>query len=86
MTNNQKQKNRNNNLLTIQEVLMREIRRLDEVNVEECSNEVARSNAITNSSVTFIKSINTQLRIKEVTNKYGTTRSAINKELGVEFE
>ena len=76
----------NNNLLKIQETLMKEIERLDNVSVEECSNEVARSNAITNSSLTFIKSINLQLRVKEVADKIGVNTKSINKELGVEVD
>lgn len=76
----------NNNLLTIQETLMREIKRLDEVSNENCNSEVARSNAITNSALTFIKSINVQLRIKEVAEKTSVSTKSINKELGVEID
>lgn len=73
----------NNDLITMQEMLMRSMKRLDEENVD-ISNEIARSNALSNSATTFIKSINANLRIKEIAEKNGQTISSLRQELGIE--
>lgn len=74
----------NNRLFTIQEILMNEMTRLDKSDLD--SNEVARSNALSNSALTFIKSVNLGLRIKETASKMNITESTLNKELGVSDE
>lgn len=77
----------NNNLLKMQEMLMRQMERLDEgKNNEDMNREVARSNALSQSANTFIKSVNVGLRIKEIADKQQITVKSINKELGIENE
>lgn len=73
----------NNDLIAMQGMLMRSMKRLDEENVD-ISNEIARSNALSNSATTFIKSINANLRIKEIAEKNGQTISSLRQELGIE--
>lgn len=74
----------NNKLIMIQEILMEEMKRLGENNVD--SSEVARSNALSNNALTFIKSVNLGLRIKETACKIQVTESTLSKELGVSDE
>lgn len=71
----------NNKLITIQEMLMAEMKRLSEEEVDV--NEISRSNALTNNALTYIKSINLGLRIKDTAMKNGVTSKAIEKELGL---
>ena len=72
----------NNKLLIIQEMLMNEMERLSEKEVDR--NEISRSNALTNNALTFIKSINLGLRIKETAEKYNITTTILKKEIGLD--
>lgn len=74
----------NNKLIKIQELLMKEMERLG--NGEINANEVARSNALSNNALTFIKSVNLGLRIKETATKMRVAESSLTKELGVSDE
>ncbi len=71
----------NDKLIKIQEMLMREMERLSEksINVEE----ISRSNALSNSAMTYIKTINLGLRIKETAQKNEITEKALKEELGL---
>lgn len=64
----------NNEIKTIQEKLMSNLERLDKAN-ENISEEVARSNAISQIANTYIKSCNLAIRIEEskinIKNKIG---------------
>lgn len=73
------------NILTIQEMLMKEMKRLDDDKLIEknAKNEIARSNALSQSAMTFIKTINVKLRVMEVADKNKIVKSSLNKELGV---
>ena len=72
----------NNKLITIQEMLMREMKRLDNENVD--NNEISRSNALSNNAMTYIKTINLGLRIKETAIKNEMSTEALKKELGLD--
>ena len=78
-----------NNLINIQEMLMNEMKRLDNldnvigVNKQE---EISRANALSQSAVTFLKSVNVGLRIIEISKKYETNKKNLSKELGVAYE
>ena len=72
----------NNKLITIQEMLMAEMKRLSEEEVD--SNEISRSNALSNSAITYIKTINLGLRIKETAQRNGVTVKALKEELGLD--
>ena len=76
----------NNKIITIQEMLMREMQRLDDDDYmsNNCKEEVMRSNALTNNATAYIKAINVQLRVKEVAEKNGVTTRSLAKELGVD--
>lgn len=74
-----------NNIITIQEMLMREMKRLDdkEIMSANANNEIARSNALSNSALTYIKTVNLNIRIMEIADKNETTASIVRKELGL---
>lgn len=79
---------KNNKIITIQEMLMREMQRLDdnEYMINQGKDEVLRSNALTNNATAFLKALNIQLRIKEVAEKTQSTQKSISKELGIDEE
>ena len=75
----------NNRLLEMQEMLFNQMKRLDDgkLTMEELNSEVSRSNALSNSALTILKTINVNIRITELSEKYNKTKESINKELGV---
>ena len=77
-----------NNLIKIQEMLMRQMERLDDNNLmdEKGKDEVARGNALSQSAVTFLKSINVGIRVIEMSERMGTQRKQLTNELGIENE
>lgn len=79
----------NNNLIKMQEMLMRQMERLDgldQANTENKAEEISRANALSQSAVTFLKSVNVGLRIIEVAKKYETQKDNLTLELGVADE
>lgn len=78
----------NNKIIKLQEILMKEIERLDDDKTMEIkgANEVARSNAITNSVNTYLKAVNVNIRVKEIADKTQVTKDGLNKELGITNE
>ena len=76
----------NNKIIDVQEMLMRQMKRLDDNDLmkEFGENEIARSNALTNSATTYLKTINTSLRIIETSIKNEKTTSYIVKKIGME--
>ena len=79
----------NNNLIKMQEMLMREMERLDNmdntIGVDK-GEEISRANALSASAVTFLKSVNVGLRIIEVAKRYETQKDKLTLELGIEDE
>ena len=75
----------NSKLLTIQEMLMREMKRLDDDKTMKNNGkeEIARSNALSQSACTYLKSVNVNLRIMEQCSKNEVTMSSVNKQLGL---
>lgn len=78
----------NNNLIKIQEMLMRQMERLDNNNLMSTSNkeEVARGNALSQSAVTFLKSVNVGIRVIEMAEKTSTHQKDLTKALGITDE
>lgn len=74
-----------NKIIKLQEILMNEIKRLDDDALMNCNgaNEISRSNALTNDVNTYLKAVNVNLRIKEVAQKNEITKESLNKELGI---
>ncbi len=79
---------KNNNIIEIQEMLMREMKRLDNdaIMQREGKEEVARGNALSQSANTFIKSVNLGLRVIEVADKTNTNKTTLAKELGIDID
>lgn len=74
-----------NKLIKIQEMLYDEMQRLsdDEIVKSYAKREVSRSQALTQSAGAFIKSINTQLQIKNMVATNKVKEEDLLKELGV---
>lgn len=75
----------NNKLYDIQEMLLRQMKKLDKdtLNNEELGNEISRSNALTNNATTYLKSVNLQLRVIETAKKNEQTKVSLEKEVGL---
>ena len=76
------------NLIKMQEMLLRQMERLDDNEIMEnnAQTEISRGNALSQSACTFLKSVNVGLRIIEVSKKYETQTDKLSKELGVTNE
>ena len=74
-----------NKIIKLQEILMNEIKRLDDDDLMNCNgaNEISRSNALTNNVNAYLKAVNVNLRIKYVAQKNEITKESLNKELGI---
>ena len=74
-----------NKLAEIQEVIMKEIKRLDndEIMNEQGKEEISRSNAISLTACAFIKAVNTNLAIMKQAERFGETFESMNKYLGL---
>ena len=79
----------NNNLIKMQEMLMREMERLDDMDNTigiDKGEEISRANALSQSATTFIKSVNVGMRVIEMSNKYEIKKNKLTKELGIDDE
>ncbi len=78
----------NNELKKIQKILLNQMNRLDdeEIMKERGKREIMRSGAISQSSISFIKSIQTQLRILEMSGKYNVEVNDMNNYLGIKSD
>lgn len=78
----------NNKVIDIQNTIFRQIERLDDdtVMADIGKEEIARANAITNASASYIKAVNLQLAIVNASQRLGKETKAMLKELGVEDE
>ena len=74
-----------NKLFDIQEMLLRQMERLDNDSLmsEDAAFEIARSNSLSNTATTYLKSINLQLRVIETANKNEQTKKSLEKEVGL---
>lgn len=77
-----------NELKKIQKILLNQMERLDdeEVMKERGKREIMRSGAISQSSVSFIKSVQTQMRILEMSGKYNVEVNDMNNYLGIKSD
>lgn len=78
----------NNELKKIQKILLNQMERLDDNDImkEHGRTEIMRSGAISQSSISFIKSIQTQLRILEMSGKYNVEVNDMNNYLGIKSD
>ena len=73
----------NNRLIEMQEMIMRQIRRLDNAISNEISIEVKKSGALSQNAQAYLKSINTSLRVKEMVKKNPLGEKTVLEEIGV---
>ena len=81
-------KENQNDLKKYQKILLNQAERLDdnEIMNERGKREIARSGAISQSASAFIKSIQTQMRILEMSGKYNVETKDMNEYLGIRSE
>lgn len=71
-----------NKLTQIQEILFYEIQKLNSDNID-LEEELKRSNAITKGATSFIKSVDTQLKIIDMSMNYGIKKENLLIDTGV---
>ena len=72
-----------NNLIKMQEMLMRQMERLDDAISNEISIEVNRSGALSQNAQAYLKSVNTSLKVKEMVKGNPSAENTVLKEIGV---
>jgi hypothetical protein len=74
-----------NRLLEIQDILFNQMKRIsdDKLPTREVNKEISRSNAITNNAMTFIKTVNVNIRVMELAQKEQKTEKYIKEKLGL---
>ena len=74
-----------NKIIDIQEIVFKQLKRLDDDKLMEESGaeEIARSNVISNNAQTFIKSVNTQIKIMEMAERQGHQVRKLTHDLGL---
>lgn len=73
----------NNELIEIQKLLKKQMKRLDEAVAREVSVEINRSGALSQNAQAYLKSVATSLRVKEMVKKNPDAEATILKEIGV---
>lgn len=74
----------NDELIAIQKMLIKQMQKLDQTNDEyEMRNQISKANAMSKSAITFIKSVNTGIKVIELSEKYSVKREKLAKELGI---
>lgn len=81
-------KENENDLKKYQKILLNQAERLDdnEIMNERGKREIARSGALSQNATAFVKSIQTQLKIVEVSNKYNVEPDTMNDYLGIKSD
>lgn len=79
-------KKNNNELQKIQKILLNQMERLDDNKVmkQAGSKEIQRSGALSQSASSFIKSVQTQMRVLDLSGKYNVDMEDMNKFLNIE--
>jgi hypothetical protein len=74
-----------NELKKVQKILLNQMDRLDdeEIMKERGKREIMRSGAISQSAVAFVKSIQTQMKVLELSGKYNVEVDTMNDYLGI---
>ena len=74
-----------NRLIEMQEMLYRQMKRLDD---DECiekngAKEISRGNALSQTAVTYLKNVNVGIRITELAKKYKMEEEMLAKKIGI---
>ena len=81
-------KKNNNELQRIQRILLNQMERLDNEDImkERGNKEIKVSGALSQSACSYIKSVQTQIRVLDLSNKYGVKVNEMNEYLGIKNE
>lgn len=72
-----------NNIIEIQDLLMKQMKRLDEAVAREIAQEVGRSGALSQNAQAYLKAVNTTLKVKEMSRRNPATELELLKETGI---
>lgn len=75
--------NKGNNIIEIQGLLMKQMKRLDEAVAKEVAIEVGRSGALSQNAQAYLKAVSTTLRVKEMSRRNPATELELLKETGI---
>lgn len=78
-------KENNSELKRIQKILLNQMERLDDEDImaERSKKEIMRSGALSQSASTFVKSVQTQMRVLDLSGKYNVEIETMNNFLGI---
>lgn len=82
------EKKNENDLKRVQRILLNQMERLDdkEIMAERGNKEIKVSGALSQSACSYIKSVQTQIKILDLSNKYGVKVEEMNNYLGIKNE
>lgn len=72
-----------NNIIEIQDLLMKQMKRLDEAVAKEIPQEVGRSGALSQNAQAYLKAVGTTLKVKEMSKRNPATELELLKETGI---
>ncbi|MBO7614764.1 MAG: hypothetical protein J6T15_03615 [Bacilli bacterium] len=75
--------NKKNNIIEIQDMLMKQMKRLDEAVAREIPTEVGRSGALSQNAQAYLKSVATILKVKEMSRRNPATEIELMEETGI---
>lgn len=76
-------KNIKNELIEIQQLLKKQMHRLDEAVASEVKLEIGRSGGMSQNAQAYLKAVATSLRVKDMTHRNPESENTILKEIGV---
>lgn len=78
--------NNDNELKRVQRILLNQMGRLDDEEIMKSNGkrEIMRSGAISQSASAYVKSVQTQIKVLDLSTKYGSNVEEVNKFLGIE--
>lgn len=77
---------RENKIIEIQELLMKQMKRLDSAVGKEINEEINRSGALSQNAQAYMKAVGTQLRVKELSRHNPAAEIGMLKEVGILYE
>lgn len=72
-----------NNIIEIQDLLMKQMKRLDEAVAKEVAVEIGRSGALSQNAQAYLKAVATTLKVKEMSKRNPATELELLKETGI---
>lgn len=76
-------KKKGNNIIEIQSLLMKQMKRLDEAVAREIPQEIGRSGALSQNAQAYLKAVATTLKVKEMSRRNPATEIELLKETGI---